>query len=350
MSKHAPNTMARVRWGLMSTARINARLIPGLRRSDRSEVIAVASRSTERAEDYAAEWKIPRAYGSYADLLLDPDVDAVYISLPNSLHLKWAVRSAEAGKHVLCEKPLALTAADVGVMQDAARRNGVTLQEATMMRYHAQTLHVRELVSGGAIGEIRAMHGVFHNKLTNDQDIRLDPKLGGGSLWDLGSYSVNFMRTMVGAEPIQVHAWQVSHSTGVDVSFTAHMRFATGMTAQFQCGFDAMPHTEADIVGSMGMIHLDLPWVNRPGESGNVRIVRIGQDPQPGGFGDSPADAETETLTYENVDPYRDQMAAVVATILDGAAPVISAEDSRRNIAVIEALYRSARTGGVVTL
>ncbi len=340
----------RVRWGLMSTARINERVIPSFRQFERSELFAVASRNMGKAERYAAKWGIPRAHGSYEALLSDPEVDAVYISLPNSLHREWAVKSAEAGKHVLCEKALALTAEDVGIMQEAAQKNRVTLHEATMMRYHAQTFRVRELITSGEIGEIRVMRGLFNNKQNDFDDIRHNPGLGGGSLWDTGSYAVNFMRTMMDAEPLEVHAWQVTAPTGVDQTFMATMRFPTGVLAQFQCGFDAMPYTEADIIGSRGMIRLDLPWVNQPGETANIHISRLDAEPAPGSYGDSSADNVTETLTYEDVEPYGDQLKAVTATILDGAPPVISADDSRHNIAAITALYESARTGRVVTL
>ncbi len=339
-----------LRWGLMSTARINERIIPGIRRSERAELLAVASRTLGTAKTYAAKWDIPKAHGSYEDLLSDPEVDAVYISLPNSMHLEWAVKSAEAGKHILCEKPIALIAEDVDTMYEAARRNGVTLQEATMMLYHAQTFRVRELISSGAIGEIRTLRGIFNNKQSDVTDIRLIPEMGGGSLWDTGIYAVNFMRTMTGIEPTEVHAWQVNGSTGVDMTFMAHMRFANGVLAEFQCGFDALPYTEADIIGSQGMIRLDLPWVNQPGETANVRISRIPSDPPPGSYGDTPADNQTESETFEDIEPYGDQVKAVTATILDGAPPVISADDSRRNIAAVVALYESARMGRIVTL
>jgi predicted dehydrogenase len=204
-----------VRWGLLSTARINERLIPVLRGSARSELLGVASSGgPEKAARYASEWNIPRAYGSYEALLADPEVDAVYISLPNALHRPWVVKTAEAGKHILCEKPLALTATDVDVMAEAARRNGVVLQEAVMMRYHPQTLHVQQRVAAGAIGEVRLIRGVFTFTLARPGDIRLDPALGGGSIWDVGSYPVNFMRTMLRANPVEVHGWQISGEGG----------------------------------------------------------------------------------------------------------------------------------------
>jgi predicted dehydrogenase len=194
------------------------------------------------------------------------------------------------------------------------------------------------------------MRGLFNNKQNDHDDIRHKPDMGGGSLWDTGSYAVNFMRTMMGAEPVQVHAWQVTGVTGVDTVFMAHMRFESGVLAQFQCGFDALPYTEADIIGSTGMIRLDLPWVNQPGENANIRISRMGTEPGAGSYGDSSAGNQTETLTYKDVEPYGDQVKAVVATILDGAPQVISDKDSLNNIAAIVALYESARTGNVVTL
>src|SRR5262249_33265323 len=158
----------------------------------------------ERAAAYAAERKIPRAYGSYEALLADPEIDAVYISLPNGLHLPWVVKSAEAGKHILCEKPLAVTAKEGDVMAEASERNGVVLQEAVMMRYHPQTRHLQERVAEGAIGEVRLIRGLFTFTLARPGDIRFDAALGGGSIWDLGSYPVSFMRTMLRANPVEV--------------------------------------------------------------------------------------------------------------------------------------------------
>ena len=182
----------RARWGLLSTARINERLIPCLKRSERSELIAVASRSRVTADRYAEEHGISKAYGSYDEMLADPAIDVVYISLPNGLHTEWSLRCAEAGKHVLCEKPLALSVEEVDRLLEAAGRCGVTIQEATMMRFHAQTAYVRELIAQGAIGEVRMGRGLFTFTLERPGDIRLDPAMGGGSVWDLGSYCVSF--------------------------------------------------------------------------------------------------------------------------------------------------------------
>ncbi len=324
-----------VRWGLLSTARINERLIPVIRGSARSELLAVASSGgQEKAARYASEWNIPRAYGSYEALLGDPEVDAVYISLPNALHLPWVVKTAEAGKHILCEKPLALTATDVDAMAEAARRNGVVLQEAVMMRYHPQTLQ----------------RGVFTFTLARPGDIRLDSALGGGSIWDVGSYPVNFMRTMLRANPVEVHGWQVSGGGGVDLSFIGQMRFASGTLTQFFSSFQTVPQSNVDLIGSAGTIHLNLPYLNKVGVTSQVRICRAGVNRSLGTFGDTSSQFEEETLTYENVNGYQHEVEAVVACILDGAEPVVSLADSRGNVATLEALCASAREDRPVRL
>ena len=334
-----------VRWGLLGTARINERLIPAIRASERSDLLAVASRSKERAQSYASEWDIQRAYGSYQDMLVDQEIDAVYVSLPNSLHAQWSIACADAGKHVLCEKPLALTPEDVERMAEAGRRNGVLIQEATMMRFHPQTRKVEELISSGVIGELRAMRGILSFSLERKGDIRLDPLLGGGALWDLGSYPVCFMRTMIGANPVEVHGWQVSGTSGVDLTFVGQMRFHTGTVGQFFSSFQAVRRTEADLIGSRGIIHLDQPWLSNTGELASVRIAREDDLRQRGTFGSTPGGPVTETLAFENVNAYQDEVDAMVASILDGADPVISLEDSRDNVATLAALYRSAREG-----
>src|SRR2546423_1783083 len=295
-----------VRWGLLSTARINERLIPVLQGSARCELLAVASKGgQEKATRYASEWNIPRAYGSYEALLADPEIDAVYLSLPNALHCPWAVKSAEAGKHILCEKPLALTATDVDRMAEAAQRNGVVLQEAVMMRYHPQTLQLQQRVAEGVIGEVRLIRGLFTFTLARQGDIRFDPALGGGSIWDLGSYPVSFIRTMLRANPIEVHGWQMPIDGGVDLSFTGQMRFASGALTQFFSSFQAVPQTSVDLIGSAGTIHVDLPYLNKVGVTSQVRICRTGENRSVGTFGDASSPLEEETLTYENVNGYQ---------------------------------------------
>jgi predicted dehydrogenase len=336
-------TERRLRWGLLGTARINERLIPVLRQSPRCDLLAVASRSRDRADRYATAWHIPRAHGSYEDLLADPEIDVVYVGLPNALHVPWSLKAVEAGKHVLCEKPIALRAADVDRLAEAARRRGVVVQEAAMMRYHPQTRELAELIAGGVVGEVRLLRGVFTFTLARVGDIRLDAELGGGSVWDLGCYPVAFMRTMLGANPVEVQAWQVGSEGGVDLSFSGHLRFPGGAMAQFFSSFQATPHVGADILGSAGRIEFDLPWVNKTDVTAHVRVMRMTAARSAGTFGDSAVEEAEETRVYEDVNGYRCEVDALVAAVVDGAAPVVPLADSRDTVATVEALCRSAR-------
>jgi xylose dehydrogenase (NAD/NADP) len=229
--------MASLRWGLLSTARINYRVIPAIREGARSELTAVASRTLDRAQAYADEWKIPRALGSYEALLGDPDVDVIYISLPNSLHAEWTVRALEAGKHVLCEKPLALSVDDVDRIQAAATRASRVAAEAFMYRHHPLTHAVEAIVRSGRLGAIHLFKGAFTFPLTREGDVRLDPALGGGSLWDVGCYPVSYSCLLANAAPVEVFGWQRTTAAGVDLEFAGMMRFADGSVAQFDSGF-----------------------------------------------------------------------------------------------------------------
>jgi predicted dehydrogenase len=212
-----------------------------------------------------------------------------------------------------------------------------------MMRYHAQTLQLRQRLAAGAIGEVRLIRGVFTFPLERPGDIRLDPTLGGGSIWDLGSYPVSFTRAMLGVDPVEVQGWQVSGADGVDLSFAGQLRFAGGTLAQFFSSFQAVPQAEVDLIGSAGAVHLDLPYLNKVGVASRVRICRLRPERASGTFGDASSQMEEEVLTYEAVDAYRDEIEAVVACLLDGAAPMVPLADSRANIAALEALCISAR-------
>lgn len=340
---------AQVRWGLLSTARINDRLITAIREAVRCDLVAVASRSQSNADSYAQAKDIPRAYGSYEAMLADPDIDAVYISLPNGFHAEWSIKAAEAGKHILCEKPLALTVQEVDDMAAAATRNGVLLQEAAMYRFHPQTAYVKQMLDEAVIGQARMMHSVFSFTLTNPDDVRLAPDIGGGSLWDIGSYPVSFFRTMAEANPVDVAAWQVSDHQGVDLSFTGQMRFASGLVAQFTSSFEAVPQWKVDILGSNGTLSLDHPWQNQVGEPGHIHVLRGGAaSTEKSTFGDSTDHLENETIRFEGDNAYRMEVESMAACILDGAAPVISLDDSRGNIATLVALYTAARENRVV--
>ena len=340
----------RARWGLLSTARINERLIPCLRRSERNELIGVASRSRDTANRYAEEHGISKAYGSYEEILADPDIDVVYISLPNGLHTEWSLRCAEAGKHVLCEKPLALSVEEVDELLEAADRCGVTIQEATMMRFHSQTSYVRNLIAQGAIGEVRMGRGLFTFTLERPGDIRLDPAMGGGSVWDLGSYCVSFARTVLQAEPLEVHAAQTTGPTGIDMSFSGHLKFPSGAFFHFFSSFASFTQIDADLLGTAGYLHLDLPWVNRENQPATVRLVSEAGNKEASTFGDGLGNRRTERRVFADVNAYQDEVESMAATVLDGADPVVTLQDSRANVAAITALYRSAREGRPVVL
>ena len=332
-------------WGLLSTARINERLIPALRASGRSELLAVASRSTGRAQAYAKQWDIPHAYGTYQQMLADPAINVIYLSLPNHLHVEWAIKCAEAGKHVLCEKPIAITTEEVTRMAQAAGKNGVIIQEAAMMCFHPQTQYLQELVAKRVIGDVRLIRGVFAFTLENPGDIRLNTNMGGGSLWDLGSYCVSFARTVLQAEPVEVSAYQVSGDTGVDMSFSAQMQFPTGTLVQFFSSFQSFAHIEADFLGTEGRIYADIPWANHIGASANVQVTRNGNPEGTSTFSDSMEGHTIDTKTYENMNAYQCEIDSMVENVLNGTEPVISLADSWKNVSTIIALHESARTG-----
>ncbi len=217
-------TSAKVRWGFLSTARINRRILAAAEKSELAEVVAVASRDADRAEAYAVEHGIPRSHGSYEALIEDPDVDAVYISLPNSLHAEWSARALAAGKHVLCEKPLTRSPEDAEKAFDAAERDGRILMEAFMWRHSPQTAKLVQLVEGGVIGELQLVRATFSFPLEGRRNIRLDPDLDGGALMDVGAYCVSAARLLAG-EPERVYGEQVIGDSGVDVLFTGVLRF-----------------------------------------------------------------------------------------------------------------------------
>jgi D-xylose 1-dehydrogenase (NADP+, D-xylono-1,5-lactone-forming) len=247
--------VAPVRIGFLTTARINDAILDGARRGDVADVVAVGSRDLGRAEAYARERGIERAHGSYEAVLGDPDVDAVYVALPNALHVEWATRALEAGKHVLVEKPFSTRPEEVEATFDLAEREGLVLTEAFMYRHQPQAKRLKELVDEGAIGELRLVRAQFSFNLTRAVDVRLDAELGGGALLDVGAYCVNVSRLVAG-EPEVVHAEQVVGPTGVDLRFAGVMRFPGDVLGHFDCGFDLPRRHEVEVAGSEGMLRL----------------------------------------------------------------------------------------------
>jgi D-xylose 1-dehydrogenase (NADP+, D-xylono-1,5-lactone-forming) len=251
--------MEPVKWGIVSTANINRKVIPGAHASNKVDLVAVASRDQAKAAAYASEWKIPRAYDSYETLLADPEIEAVYISLPNTLHCEWSIKAMEAGKHVLCEKPLSRDPAEVAKTFDAAERTGMLMSEAFMWRHNPQTKKLKELVDGGAIGELRLIRSVFSYSLYDEANIRLRTDVDGGALMDVGCYCISGSR-LLGGEPIEAHAVARRGPTGTDWITAGVLRFPNDVLATFDCGTALPERDELEAIGSDGSLFLDDPW------------------------------------------------------------------------------------------
>jgi xylose dehydrogenase (NAD/NADP) len=314
-----------VKWGILSTADINRKVIPGAHASEKVELVAVASREQARAEEYAREWEIERAYGSYDALLADDDVEAVYISLPNTLHCEWSIRAVEAGKHVLCEKPMSRHVGDVEAAFDAAERNGRILMEAFMYRHHPQTKRLRQLVDEGAVGDVRIVRSCFSYALYDVANIRLRTDVEGGSLMDVGCYCVSGSRLVAG-EPEELHGQQHVGRTGTDWVFTGTMRFPGDVFALFDCGTALAERDELEVIGTEGSLFLDDPW------HGNVPVIEHRRE------------EATERIEVEPADSYRLQLENMSDAIRGVADPLLGRDDAVAQARAIEALYRSAET------
>jgi predicted dehydrogenase len=320
---------APVRWGFLSTAKINDKVLRGAAASDRVEVIAVASRDAARAAAYAAERGIERAYGDYDDLLANPDVEAVYISLPNGLHVDWSIRALGAGKHVLCEKPLTRRPEDAERAFEAAERADRLLMEAFMYRHHPQTARLAELVRDGAIGRLRLVRAAFSFSLGNAADVRLNASLDGGALMDVGCYCVSGARLLAG-EPERVQGERVLGDGGVDVLFAGALRFPGEVVAQIDCGFVLPMRDELEVIGEDGSLFLDDPWhCTTPGIE--LRTA-----------------AGVERIEVAAADSYRLELENLGDAIRGAAQPLLGREDALGQARAIAALYRSAEEGRAV--
>ncbi|HQY90996.1 Gfo/Idh/MocA family oxidoreductase [Caldilinea sp.] len=327
-----------LRWALLSTANINKALIGPLRQSARSELAAVASRDAARARAYADEHGIPQAFGSYEALLADPDIDAVYLSLPNGLHAEWAIKAMQAGKHVLCEKPLVVSMAEFAQVEAAAHANGVTIFEAFMYLHHPQTRRALELVRSGRLGKLHLINSWFNFHLppARAANVRLKADLTGGSAWDVGVYPNSLSIAALGeGAPVEVWAQQTIGESGVDVGMSAQLRFASGAVAQISSSFRTPFREAAYLVGERGILHLHEPW--KPGVTGQESVMTL-----------TDLDSRSERIVTPAVDPYLCEVQAMEACVLDGAAPVVTLQDSRDFLQSMLAIYTSARTGQVV--
>lgn len=318
--------------GLLSTANINRLVIAGARASDDVDVVAVASRDASKAESYAREHGFERSYGSYEALLADQDIDAVYISLPNSMHVDWSIRALEAGKHVLCEKPLSRRPAEIERAFDVAEREQRYLMEAFMYRHNPQTLRLRELVDGGAIGRLRMIRASFSFPLSREGDVRMATGLDGGGLMDVGCYCVSGARSLAG-EPTRVSSEQTIGGDGVDITLAGTLRFAEDVIAHFDCGLALANRHDLEVTGGEGSMYVTDPWhCRKPG----IQLRREGE--------------EEEWIGFEPVDSYRLEAENLSAAIRGEAEPLLGRADAFGQARTIEALYRAAESGQTVTL
>jgi xylose dehydrogenase (NAD/NADP) len=319
------------RWGILSTARINLQVLEAAQQSVDVEFAAIASRDGTRAEAYARQHGLERAYGSYEELLADPDLDAVYISLPNSLHVEWAMRALEAGKNVLCEKPLSRRTADVAALFDTAERHGLLCMEAFMWRHNPQTKRLSALVADGAIGELRFVRAAFSFPLTASGNVRMVADLDGGALMDVGCYCVSGLRLLAG-EPRYVTAREVHAPTAVDIRFAATLEFERDVLAQFDAAFDLPDRSELEAIGSEGSISARDPWHCRtPGLT-----LRRGE--------------RSEQIEIERANSYRLELENLSAAIRGQADPLLGRADALGQARTIESLYRAAASGATVEL
>ena len=326
-----------VRWGILSTADIGVRkVIPGIEKAARSEVAAIASRDVDTARSVAARLGIPRAHGSYEALLEDPDVDAVYIPLPNHLHADWTIAALRAGKHVLCEKPLAMTASDAQRMVDVAHESGRHLMEAFMYRHHPTWVAAMDLLQSGRIGRLTAVQSWFSYFNDDPANIRNILDFGGGALFDIGCYSVNLSRMVFGGEPSRVQAsLRRDPVMGIDVLTSGILDFDEGI-ASFTCSMRSESDQRVDIYGTTGRITIQIPFNIPPDRPTRVFLTAGGEPPV------APA---IEVVEFPTADPYTAEAEHFATAVLDGGPTPVPPEDAVANLRVIEAIFAVAERG-----
>ncbi len=331
----------KIRWGVLSTAKIGTKkVIPGMQAGQFSEVTAIASRDADKAKEAAAELGIPKAYGSYEELLADPEIDAIYNPLPNQLHVPWTAKAAEAGKHVLCEKPLSLTVADAETLLDVQARTGVKIGEAFMIRSFAQWLRAQELIGAEKIGELRAVTAFFSYFNVDPKNIRNQAEAGGGALYDIGCYCIQAARVGFGSLPRRVVGVIENDPVfGTDRLTSALLDFADGQ-AIFTCSTQLIPYQRVQFFGTKGRIEIEIPF-NAPKD----RPTRIFID----GTGDLSGSGIT-TEEFATADQYTAQGDAFSRAILDDTEVPVPLEDAIANMKVIEGIFRSAEIGGWVEI
>jgi len=326
-----------VRWGILSTADIGVRkVIPGIRKAARCEVVAIASRDGEQARAVADQLGIPSAHASYEALLADPGVDAVYIPLPNHMHMDWTIAALRAGKHVLCEKPLAMTADDAQRMVDVAHETGLHLMEAFMYRQHPSWVAAMDLVDSGRIGTLTAVQSWFSYYNDDATNIRNIVEYGGGALFDIGCYTINLSRMVFGGEPLHIQASvRRDRATGVDAHVSAILDFDGGI-ASFTCAIRSESDQRVHIYGTKGRISIDIPFNIPPDRPTRIRLTA---------GGDPPLAPDTTVLEFPTTDPYTAEVERFVSAVLDGGPTPVPPEDAVANLRVIDTIFAIAERG-----
>jgi predicted dehydrogenase len=328
----------KLRWGILGTAMIaTGSVIPGIRNSETGEVVGIASRSLEKARNVANQFGIPKAYGSYDELLADSDIDAVYIPLPNHLHMEWTIRAASAGKHVLCEKPAALDADEAQRMVDACKEAGVVFAEAFMYRHHPRYAKMKDIIRSGEIGEVRAIRGVFTYNMEHDRtNIRARKKYGGGGIYDVGVYPITAARMILETEPAAVTT-VVQFSPDwddCDMMTSGLLEFPGSIGLAFECGMWGAPRDTLEIVGATGRIYVPVAFRNDLNHQNFFVITADGMREE------HVAPLDTYTLQADNM-----------ANAIWGKAPLLyPPEDAIRNMRIVDACYLSGRERKRVTL
>jgi predicted dehydrogenase len=325
-----------VKWGVLGAARIaTVKVIPGMQRGQWSEVVAIASRDSKRAETASQTLGIPKAYGSYEELLADPEIDAIYNPLPNHLHVPWSIRAAEAGKHVLCEKPIGLSTAECRELMAVRDRTGVKISEAFMVRTHPQWLRTRQIVRSGAIGELRSITGAFSYFNRDPENIRNILELGGGALMDIGCYPIQISRFLFEREPWRaVGAVERDPEMHTDRLTSVLLDFETGHCS-FICSTQLVPYQRVQVLGTKGRIELEIPF-NAPPDRPTRIFVDNGKDLLGSGI---------QVEEFATCDQYTLQADQFSQSVLGHGEVPTPLEDSLANMAVIEAIFESERTG-----
>jgi D-xylose 1-dehydrogenase (NADP+, D-xylono-1,5-lactone-forming) len=319
------NETRKVKWGILGYARIaRETIIPAIMRSSNAEFYAIASRDKTKIEECRSKYAFSKAYESYEAILDDPDVEAVYIPLPNAMHREWTIKAAKKGKHVLCEKPVALNSGECREMINVCRDNNVYLMEAFMYRYTDRIRKVREIISSGVLGEIKYINSCFRFLLTNPLSIKLKPELGGGSLYDVGSYPVNFIGMVTGEEPVSISAECIKEN-GIDVILSAVLKYQSGIIAALHCGFNAQKRIYSEITGTKGSLEIPDTFLD---DEGYISLV---------------TDKGIEKIAVARSDRYCLEIEDFSNAVLTGGKPYLVIEESLLNSTVLERILEKIK-------